>query len=178
MADVLKKKIDRLNKEFVREKKAANTLIAASRVEGEKLMATAESLIEKLDRRKICSEEMKSKENLERLKRVRRERIKSSQKVRRVKEALSKEKQEKMELKETLQSLKEEQLAMASNIKKLTKNLSTEVNMRRKLEDQIKMTNNQYLNERDKCNNERRKRRATVGQCIEKLQEKKEKSRN
>ena len=63
---VLKKKIDSLNQEFVREKRAANTVIAASKVEGEKLMATAESLIEKLDRRKICSEEMKSKGNLER----------------------------------------------------------------------------------------------------------------
>ena len=164
-----------MNQEFVREKRAANTVIAASKVEGEKLMATAESFIEESDRIKICREEMKSKENLERLKRVRRERIKSSQKVRRVKEALSKEKQEKMELKVTLQSLKENQLAMASNIKKLTKNLSTEVNARRKLEAKIKMTNDQYLNERDKCNNERRKRCATVGQCIEKLQEKKEK---
>ena len=45
--NVLKKKIDRLNKEFVREKKAGNALIEKNRVEGDKLMAAAESLIAK-----------------------------------------------------------------------------------------------------------------------------------
>ena len=129
--NVLKKKTDRLNKELVREKKAGNALIEKKRVERDKLMAAAESLIAKSDRTKICLEEIKSKENLERLKLVRKEQTKCYHKVQRVKEALSKEKREKMELQETLKSLKENQLAMASNIQKLTINLSTEVNMRK-----------------------------------------------
>ena len=109
--DLLTKKINQMNHELYKEKKAANVLIERSQEEAKKIMASAESLIVESDRSTMHYLDTKVNEEKERSqrKRIISERLRYSKRLRSVKESLAQEKREKTDLQKDMKAMKANQ---------------------------------------------------------------------
>lgn len=106
----LTEKLNQMNQEFVKEKKATNKILESSRKESTEVLATAKSLIQESRQLKRAAEEIKTKEKIDMLKIARKERMIPSKRLKIAKEATVREKEEKKYLMENIRLVEDKKM--------------------------------------------------------------------
>ena len=146
----LTEKLNEMNKEFIKEKKATNTILESSRIESAEVLATAKSLIHESRLLKRAAEEIKTKEKVDMLKIARKERIIYSKKLKLAKEAMVREKEEKKHLMGNIRLMEDNTNTLTDELLTLKKTLSAEAENRKELQKQTESERKKFLNERGK----------------------------
>ena len=167
----LKREINELNKEFIKEKKASNEILESSRIECMEALATAKSLIDESRLLKRAAEEIKTKEKGDRLKIARQERTIYSKKLKIVKESMVRKEEQKNDLVEKVKLLEGNQKTLTRELLTVKKSLSLVVEKGNELRQQAESDRNNF-------SNERRKRYNSNIHAHKKLKDSKKKLRN
>ena len=146
----LKGKVNELNKEFIKEKKASNVILESGRKECAEVIATAKSLIDESRHLKRAAEEIKTKEKGDRLKIARQERTIYAKKLKTVKESMVRKEEQKSNLMEKVKLLEDNQKTLTHELLTIKKSLSLEVEKGNELRQQAESDRNNLYNERRK----------------------------